>query len=83
MTFGKTRPGLLRSALLGCTALAGAAGVAGGAYAQEAAGPSDQNTVGEIVVTAQKRAQNLQDVPIAVTALTQDTLQANRVTAGW
>jgi len=34
----------------------------------------------EIVVTAQKREQSLQDVPIAVTALTQDTLQANRIT---
>lgn len=33
----------------------------------------------EIIVTAQKREQNLQDVPIAVTALTGDTLQTNRV----
>lgn len=34
----------------------------------------------EIVVTAQKREQRLQDVPIAVTALTADALQANRIT---
>jgi iron complex outermembrane recepter protein len=34
----------------------------------------------EIVVTAQKREQSLQDVPIAVTAVTEDTLQANRIT---
>lgn len=33
----------------------------------------------EIVVTAQKREQSLQDVPIAVTAITQDTIQANRI----
>lgn len=33
----------------------------------------------EIVVTAQKRAQNLQDVPISITALTADSLVANRV----
>ncbi len=46
------------------------------AMAAEAESP---NTLAEIVVTAQKRAQNLQDVPIAVTALSQDSLQANRV----
>jgi len=34
----------------------------------------------DIVVTAQKREQNVQDVPIAVTAISGDTLQANRVT---
>lgn len=33
----------------------------------------------EIIVTAQKREQSLQDVPIAVTAVTQETLQANRI----
>jgi iron complex outermembrane receptor protein len=35
--------------------------------------------VGEIVVTAQRREQRLQDVPVAVTALTQDALVVNRV----
>ena len=34
----------------------------------------------EIVVTAQKREQSVQDVPIAVTALAGDALQTNRVT---
>ncbi|WBX86191.1 TonB-dependent receptor [Sphingosinicella microcystinivorans] len=33
-----------------------------------------QSYVGEIVVTAQKREQRLQDVPIAITALTGDTV---------
>jgi iron complex outermembrane receptor protein len=37
-------------------------------------------TIDEIVVTAQKRVQNLQDVPIAVTAVSPETLQVNRVT---
>ena len=32
----------------------------------------------EIVVTAQKREERLQDVPIAITALTQDTLSGTR-----
>ncbi len=35
--------------------------------------------VSEIIVTAQKRAQNLQDVPASVTALTADSLAVNRV----
>jgi len=35
--------------------------------------------VGEIIVTAQKREQRLQDVPVAVTAVGQEALQVNRV----
>lgn len=34
----------------------------------------------EIIVTAQKREQSLQDVPVAITALTSDAIQSNRVT---
>lgn len=43
-------------------------GFAGIASAQE-------TTVDDIIVTAQKREQNLQDVPIVVTTLSQETLQ--------
>lgn len=39
----------------------------------------DSQGLTEIVVTAQKREQNLQDVPISITALTADTLAANRI----
>ena len=43
---------------------------AGSAYAQDTAATEDETrTVDEIVVTAQKREQNLQDVPVVVTAL--------------
>jgi iron complex outermembrane receptor protein len=44
--------------------------------ADPAAEPQAQpgDTVEEIVITTQKRAQNLQDVPISVTALTGDEL---------
>ena len=35
--------------------------------------------LGPVIVTAQKRAQNLQDVPIAVTALTQQQLESRGV----
>jgi len=58
--------------------LAGVAGAAmvaaaGQAEAQEA------TALDEIVVTAQKRSENLQDVPVSVTALTADQLKDQRV----
>lgn len=48
-----------------------------------AADAADEQTSGlsEIVVTAQKRAQNQQDVPISITALSSETLEANRITS--
>lgn len=52
------------------------------AYAQAAA-PSDADSGGgleEIVVTAQKRAENVQDVPVAITALSANTLRQMNVT---
>lgn len=48
----------------------------------EAAAPTETAApegVGEIIVTAQKQAQNLQNVPIAVTALTGDGLKQAQV----
>ena len=40
----------------------------------------DNAALGEIIVTAQKRAQNLQSVPVAVTALSSATLNNQNVT---
>lgn len=40
----------------------------------------DGGGLDEIVVTAQKREQRMQDVPIAVTAVTAEALQSNRIT---
>ena len=41
-----------------------------------AAGPSSPGVqIGEIVVTARRRAENLQDVPISITALSGEALQ--------
>jgi iron complex outermembrane receptor protein len=51
------------------------------AWAQESAPPSGDMQIEEIVVTAQKREENLQSVPIAVSAFGHETLErigANR-----
>ncbi|MCW1384745.1 TonB-dependent receptor [Novosphingobium sp. KCTC 2891] len=50
------------------------------AFAQDAqAGEQDSGGLQEIVVTAQRRAENLQNVPIAITAANADTLAQARV----
>lgn len=49
---------------------------------QEAApAPAEDSlaTTGDIVVTAQKRAERLQDVPLAVTAITGDALESRQI----
>ncbi len=67
----------IRCGLLACTVL-GTTGLNSQiAYAQDA--DSDSGGLEEIIVTAQKREQSVQDVPIAVTAVTQESLQANRI----
>jgi iron complex outermembrane receptor protein len=55
----------------------------GAAFAQTStqAAPAETTGLGDIVVTAQRREQVLQDVPIAVTALNEEALEANRVTS--
>ncbi len=67
----------IRSALLACTALAVIGFMPAKANAQAAS--EDGSGLEEIIVTAQKREQSMQDVPIAVSALGGETLQANRV----
>ncbi len=61
--------------LLASTALAGAAT----AHAQTENGNDDG--IGEIVVTAQKRAENIQDVPIAISAVGSEYLESRGVTS--
>jgi iron complex outermembrane receptor protein len=45
----------------------------------QAADPASEGGIAEIVVTAERRETNLQDTPLAVTALTADALQASGV----
>lgn len=68
---------VLRAGTLGVSAFAVVSALAMPAYAQDA----DDGRTGlqDIIVTAQKREQSLQDVPIAVTAITGDALASNRV----
>ncbi|WP_040716882.1 TonB-dependent receptor [Caenibius tardaugens] len=71
---------VMRIALLVGTAC-GPAMVPGLAYAQEAGdGRASSGRLEEIIVTAQKQAENLQVVPVAVTALSKQALEDARVT---
>jgi iron complex outermembrane recepter protein len=47
------------------------------AYAQDA--ETSEGGIADIVVTAQKRAENVQDVPIAISAVTSETLESRGV----
>lgn len=60
--------GLKRLMLLSCAATGTFIGMGSAALAQESGGG-----IGEVVVTAERREQTLQDVPVAVTAFTSET----------
>jgi outer membrane receptor protein involved in Fe transport len=67
MTSGwKSSTAVIAIAMMG----AGASSV----HAQQAAATTRDNAIADIVVTATRRSENLQDVPIAVQALSGDTL---------
>ncbi|WP_195908654.1 TonB-dependent receptor [Novosphingobium sp. Gsoil 351] len=64
-----------RAALLGATILATGLGFAGSVWAQEA--PADESTAdnsNEIIVTARKQEERLQDAPTTVSVATADTI---------
>jgi iron complex outermembrane receptor protein len=60
-------------------AVAGAWCVASGTAAAAAAAAANEG-IEEIVVTAQKRSENIQDVPIAITAFTAENIQSRGIT---
>lgn len=69
--------------LFATTALTALALVSVPATAQEAAQDSADNSsgIGEIVVTAQKRSENIQDVPIAISAVGSQFLESRGITS--
>lgn len=66
----------MRALLLASAACLLAPGLA---YAQQTSSPPGAATVDDIVVTAERRSTNLQDTPLAVTAITAEQLQARGV----
>lgn len=72
-----------RSVLLATAAMAGLVAMAGPALAQAAgqttSGGDEAQALTEIVVTANKRQERLQDVPVSVTAVTSGVLERQNV----
>ena len=67
---------MLMTSLMASTVL----GFGGVAYAQDAAAGAAASDSGEIIVTAQKRSENMQAVPIAITAMGTKKLDELQVT---
>ena len=76
-----TRPLSVYAVVSSILFLAGAAAaVAQEAPATSTAAPADTGGLAEIVVTAERRSENIQNVPIAVTAFTAEALQSRNLT---
>lgn len=68
--------------LLATCALSALALGASGACAAAATATNNTTTIGELVVTAERREENLQSTPVAVSAFSQQTLAARGLTGG-
>ena len=75
------KPLILAMATTAMTALVSPAfaAQAGDAAGQSAQAHADSGSLGDIVVTARRRAEKLQDVPLSVTAFSPKTLAADRI----
>jgi iron complex outermembrane recepter protein len=73
-----TRRAVRRVLLMSASSLAATAVFASLASAQDTAGSDDG--LAEVVVTAQMREQNVQDIPLSITAVTGDLLEARSQT---
>ena len=74
------RPQSLSQVVGGILLLAGTASAIAQQAPAAAAPPADSGVLQEIVVTAERRSENIQNVPIAVTAFTAEALQARNLT---
>jgi iron complex outermembrane receptor protein len=78
-----TDRGLRRAAVAAhvAVALAMALGTAGGAWGAESEDkPEAEGVLGEVVVTAQFREQNVQETPLSITAISADLLESRNQT---
>lgn len=74
---------LFKAALLGGAALYGVAAFAQTSDKTQPVGTDEASEQGDIVVTAQRREQSVQDVPIAITAVGNKQLETRGVTEAW
>jgi iron complex outermembrane receptor protein len=74
-----SRPQSLSQVVSGILLLAGAASVVAQEAPATANAPADSGGLAEIVVTAERRSENIQNVPIAVTAFTAEALQSRNL----
>lgn len=73
----------LRQALaLGASAVAIAAAAPAVAQQRPASSAASAGTISELVVTAQRREENIQSVPIAVSAFSEENLKTQRIEGG-
>ncbi|HEY2685697.1 MAG TPA: TonB-dependent receptor [Steroidobacteraceae bacterium] len=77
MDYRCSRSALYTAAALACSTLLQSAPSA--AQAALSADVPDNGQIAEVVVTARRRTENLQDVPLAVTAISAESLQAQAV----
>lgn len=74
--------GNIRTLFMTSTVLAAGLVISGAAQAQSAPAEeetADQGGIAEIIVTARKSSENIQSVPVAVTALSADDLESKQV----
>lgn len=66
---------LFKTGLLACTAALALPATGGAAWAQSQAAEASPTTTSDIIVTAQRRDQRLEDVPMAITALVPEAME--------